>query len=570
MAIDVFTISAIADELRANVLGGRLQAVIDVDALGIGFELYARGKRHYLYLSAEPAQPRAHLSPGKLRRALPKPTQLGLLCRKYLPGAALVAISQPAWERALELQFESADGSFRLIAELIPRRANVLLLQDGQILDCIKRVGPEENRYRLSLPNHKYVPPPPARDQAHPAALSAADLAAMLDSAQKPSMQTRRLLPAKILGIGPLMAKEIVFRATGDSAARIENTAVDALHAAMRALVMPLLDRRWQPGIGSLGGLPVAYSVFPLSHLQWQARPTASAAVSEFYAVLQGDDAYHKAKQPTAAALDGAEARLNAKLASLQAGLKDDSALEKIKQSGELILAYQYAISAGQTELSAYYDADAAELRIPLDAARSPLENAQAYFRRYEKAKSARAALPALIAETELELRYIAQLRADLALARNWLEIDDVLQALQARGHWRGPRQKRLGGGERSGPLRVVSRDGYVIWVGRNSRQNEIVTFKKANGQDIWLHARDAPGAHVVIRNDGRRIPESLIAEAAAVAAWYSSLRAETRAQVDYTRVKYVRAVKGGGAGMVTFRNEKSIFVAPRAEAILS
>ena len=154
-------------------------------------------------------------------------------------------------------------------------------------------------------------------------------------------------------------------------------------------------------------------------------------------------------------------------------------------------------------------------------------------------------------------------------MAANWPEIDDVIQNLQARGHGQGARLKRIGGGGRAGPQRIVSREGYVIWVGRNSRQNEQVTFKTANAQDIWLHARDVPGAHVVIRNDGRRISEELIAEAAAVAAWYSKRRNDTNVQVDYTRVKYVKAIKGAGPGMVTYRNESSVNVQPRDEAVL-
>ena len=177
--------------------------------------------------------------------------------------------------------------------------------------------------------------------------------------------------------------------------------------------------------------------------------------------------------------------------------------------------------------------------------------------------------MPALIDETRLEMSFLEQLESDLQTAANWPEIDDVIQILQARGHWRGKQVRRMGGG-RQGPLRVVSRDGYIIWVGRNSRQNEAVTFKRANPQDIWLHARQVPGAHVIIRNDGRRIKDELIAEAAAVAAWYSKRRGDSSVQVDYTRVKYVKAIRGAGPGMATYRNESTLSVRPQDESILS
>lgn len=569
MSFDSFAVSALVDEFEDTILDGRIQDTIAVDALGIGLEVYANRARHYLYLSADPRSPRAHLVSAKLRRGLSKPTQLGLLLRRYVEGGRIVGVSQPPWERILQLDIAGHEGEVSLIAELMPRRANVLLIQGGVILDCLNRVGPADNRYRLSLPNHDYVPPPPIRGKLEPARVTAAALANILDSAEKDSQQARRLLPGPILGLSPLMAKEIVFRATRDPLTAARDTDANSLHSALQEVIAPLLRRIWQPGIGSIESVPAEVSVFPLRHLEWQSCQSISRAIDQFISAVSGADAYKPAKQPVQAAIDETKAKLSAKLASLQRGLRDDSELEHLRQSGELILAYQYAIAAGQEELRAQYDLNAPELVIPLDPKRSPLENAQDYFRRYEKAKGALDAVPALIAETRTEQGYIEQLESDLAIASNWPEIDDVIQSLQNRGHWQGKRLKRLGGGGRQGPLRLVSRDGYVIFIGRNSRQNEAVTFKSANRDDIWLHARDVPGAHVVIRNDGRRIKEELIAEAAAVAAFYSKLREDSRVQVDYTRVKYVKPIKGAGPGMVTYRNESSIVVRPQDEEIL-
>ena len=569
MNLDTFTISALADELSETIFGGRVQDVIDVDALSIGLEIYADRRRRYLYLSAHALHPRLHLFDAKLRRGLQRPTQLGLLLRRFVEGGRILRVTQPAWERLLEIEIGGQDGTFRLVAELMPRRANVLLLRDGMIMDCLNRVGPKENRYRLSLPNHEYRPPPPIRGQLDPSMVTEADIQNLLASAEKESTQTRRLLPGRILGLSPLLAREIVFRAAGDLNARAADTDTGQLFAAFHDVVTPLVDRRWQPGIGSVDGLPEAFSVFPLTHLDWTESDTISGAIQDCFGAMTGVDAYKEAKKPVQAAIDETRAKLRAKIESLRRGLPDEGELQRLKQAGELILAYQYDLSVGQRELRAQYDPEGPELLVSLDPERSPLENAQAYFRRYEKAKLAAAALPALIAGAQLELDFVEQLESDLAAAANWPEIDDVIQILDERGHWQGARRKLIGGG-RQGPLRVVSRDGYVIWVGRNSRQNEKVSFKLANAQDIWLHARDVPGAHVVIRNDGRRISQALIAEAAAIAAWYSKRRNDSNVQVDYTRVKYVRAIKGGGPGMATYRNEKSISVQPRDESILN
>ena len=570
MSLDAFTISALVDELTETITGGRVQDIIDVDQMTIGLEIYATGKRHYLVLCADAAEPRVHLADARLRRGTAQPTQLGLLFRRYIAGGVVIAVSQPPWERLLQIELEGREGALRIIAELMPRRANVLLIRDGVILDCLNRVGPDENRYRLSLPNHKYVPPPPIRNQLDPAALSAPDLEGLLRNAEKPTAQLRRLLPGSILGLSPLLAKEIAFRAAGDARARVADADAAELFRAFGEVMTPLLQRQWQPGIGSIDGVAAEVSVFPLRHLEWSACSSISAAISRYAGSSSGPDAYRAAKQPVQKALDEAKAKLSAKIASLERNLKGDSDRDLLRQSGELILAYQYAIQDQQTELRAQYDPAAPELIIRLDPERSPLENAQNYFRRYEKAKSAAEALPRLLDETRLELSLLAQLESDLQIAANWPEIDDVIQILQARGHWPGKQVRRMGGGGRAGPLRVVSRDGYVIWVGRNSRQNETVTFKRANPQDIWLHARQVPGAHVIIRNDGRRIKAELIAEAAAVAAWYSKRRGDANAPVDYTRVKYVKAIKGAGPGMVTYRNETSLFVQPQDESILT
>ncbi len=565
MNFDSFAIAALVAELSERIVGGRVQDVIDTDALGLGLEIYAARKRRYLYLSADAQHPRALLIDGKLRRGLNKPSQLGLLFRRYIQGSLITAVSQPPWERLLELEVA---GNWRIIVELMPRRANVLLVRDGVILDCLKRVGPAENRYRLSLPNHDYIPPPPIVGRMDPAAITVADLERLLASAENDRLQIRQLLPRNILGMSPLLAREIVFRASGDATTTVLDSDAASLYQAFEELIEPLLQRQWQPGIGYVDGVARRFSVYPLRHLDWRACETLSAAVSACFGSMAGIEAYAEAKKPVQAAIDEARAKLNARLVSLRKGARDDRELEELRQSAELILAYQYGIAEGQGELRAQYELDGPERLIRLNPDRNPLENAQAYFRRYDKAKAARAKVPALLRETQTELDFIEQLETDLKAARNWPEIDEVIQLLQARGHGGDQALKRIGGG-RTGPLRVVSRDGYVIWIGRNSRQNEQVTFKRAKPRDIWLHARETPGAHVVIRDDGRRISEELIAKAAAIAAHFSKRRDDARVNVDYTRVKYVKAIKGAGPGMVTYRNERTLAVRPRDESIL-
>jgi predicted ribosome quality control (RQC) complex YloA/Tae2 family protein len=571
MYLDVFTLSALVDEFLDVLVGGRVQDVLDVDQTGIGLEIYAEHRRQYLYLSADPTNPRVHLVPDKLRRGLVKPTQVGLLMRRYVEGGGVAHVSQPPWERILQIDVEGPEGEVSLIIEPMERRSNILLVQKGIILDCMRRVGPEENRYRLSLPGHEYKLPPPQVGKHEPMKVSLDEFSLFFEMNEDPRRKAHQVLASRLLGISPLLAKEIVFRAGGDANQKAADAEPERLYEALREVVSPLAKRDWQPGIVSRDDFTVeAYSVYPLHSLPgWQQVESVSEALTAYYGAPVGDDAYRAAKIPVRAALHEAQARLQAKLASLERSLKDDSEREVLRQSGELILAYQYALQPKQAELCAQYDPDAPELVIRLDPELSPLENAQAYFAKYEKAKRALEDVPGLVEETSNDLAFLAQLDVDLELAASWPEIDEVQQALQAKGYWRGQPTKRITGSGLSAPLKVVTPEGFVIWVGRNSRQNEQVTFGKGGGQDLWLHARQIPGSHVVIKFDGRQIPDTVIEQAAALAAYYSAGRAENKVPVDVTRCMYVRKIKGGAQGMVTYRNEETRSVAPKSEAQL-
>lgn len=565
MYLDSFTLSALVDEFMDTFVGGRIQDVIDVDETGIGLEVYANGRRHYVYISADNTRPRLHVSQDKLRRGLQRPTQVGLLLRRYVEGGRVVHVSQPPWERVVHLHIEGEDGEVEIIVEPMERRANLLLVREGVILDCVRRVGPEDNRYRLSLPNHRYQTPPPQTGKRDPYSIALVDVIGFFEQNRDPKRKAFQVLTGHLLGFSPLLAREVVFRAAGQAALRASDADPHRLHEAIGAVLEPLKHREWQPGLAETDEEGIsAFSVYPLTHLPgWQPVERVSDAIIAYYGAPLGDEAYEAAKRPARAALGEARAKLTAKLAALRRSMTDDSEREVLRQSGELILAYQYTLEKGQTVLEAQYEADGPLLTINLDPRLTPLENAQHYFTRYNKAKRALEDVPGLIEQTETELGYIDQLEMDLSLASSWPDIDDVQQALQSGGYWQGKRVKRIGGGGQSAPLRILVGDGFVVWVGRNSRQNEIVTFKRGSAEDYWLHARGIPGAHVVVKFDGRTIPQGVLDQAAGLAAHFSRGRDEASVPVDITRVKYVKKIKGAAQGMVTYRNERTVNAVP-------
>ncbi len=417
---------------------------------------------------------------------------------------------------------------------------------------------------RVSLPGKPYEPPPPQRLKRDPLALTPALLGEMLDA--NPGERAREVLTRGVLGISPLLAREIVFRATGEANARAGDTAPRALLTVLQEMFGALREGRFQPGVVRSEGTVTAYAAYPLTHLEgWEPTSGISAALVQYYGPLVGADAYDAARQPVRQAIAEARARLQKKLESLRGGLQDDATLERLRQSGELLLAYQYTLPPGARELRAAYEVDGPELVISLDPTLTPLENARRYFEQYEKAKRARAGVPELIAAAEQELAYLDQLATDLELATNWPEIGEVQEALQQQGYWRGPRTVGPRGGL-AGPLKVTTDSGHVIWIGRNARQNDQVSFEKGGPADLWLHARGVPGAHVIIKSGGGDVPPEVIQRAAELAAYYSAARNEARVLVDVTQRKYVRKIKGGKPGMVTYRNETSIEVVPRGD----
>jgi predicted ribosome quality control (RQC) complex YloA/Tae2 family protein len=289
--------------------------------------------------------------------------------------------------------------------------------------------------------------------------------------------------------------------------------------------------------------------------------PSISQAIEAYTAAAASADPYAAAKRPVRQAIEGARGRLEGRRASLARSLEEAADAEQWREWGEWILAYAHTVEAGQSELVAE-TGQGQPLHIPLDPQLSAVDNAQAYFARYRKAQRAEEQLPRQLREVELALRDLDQLDTDLDLAASRPEIEEVRSALVEAGHLRSKKRRR--GMPRSQPLSLASPDGLSILIGRNSRQNDEVTFRRASGDDWWFHARGVPGAHVIVRTEGGALPEPSTRRAAELAAYFSRLRGEPDALVDYVQRRHVRRIPGGAPGLVTYRQEQTIRVQPR------
>ncbi len=567
MTFDALTVAAVRDEIQAQLLGGRVERVVLPAQLAVGLEVYAHGTKRWLFASAHPQQASVYLTSERLARASDDVSPLLLLLRKYVRDGRLVAVEQPPWERVLALRFEKHDDegllrSSSLIIEIMGRHSNIVLVgEDGRVLDSAKRVGPALSRYRTVMPNQPYTPPPPP-DRPSPAAVAEGQLAHLCARAG-PQAALWQALVGALAGVSPLLAREIAFRATGNTATLLADVSWPAVEGVLRQIVADVAGHHWTPCLGLLSGEPAAFAAYELHQFaDRRLVGSISEAVEAFNARLPAPT---RAGETGKAALREMIASLRERALRRQRSLKETlparEKVERLRRQGELLLAYGHGLPAGARTLVA--DGEVIEVDPTLSAA----DNAQRYFREYQKAKAGLAEVPALLEQVERELGFLDQVATDLELASTPAELAEVRQELSAAGLLKveGPAKQK--GREKSLPLGrpIISADGFEILIGRSARQNERITFDLGAGGDVWLHARGVPGAHVLVKSRGREVPERTLREAAAYAAYFSQARGAANVAVDCTLQRHVRRLKGAPPGMVTYEGERTLHVRPAA-----
>lgn len=642
MYVDALTLAALAGEWRLLLPRARIDTIIQPTEYSLAFQCYAPGENgqggqnRWLYLSAHPQYARAHITVRKPAKIVNEPPPFVMLLRKYLEGTRIESVAQPRWERVLEIivSHPSAPGSeertrYRLILEIMGRMSNLILCNEqGLILGSLKHVGADINRYRVVATNVPYVPPPPQQrsfagqllPRLEPTTVTAAQLAIIpanesIEEREAPAKKGKaperaklwQLLTRNLLGFSPLVAREVVYRALGETEA-----AVDALQddAGWEELAWNIRDLsglydtcQWRPQIverpssSDASAKPVAFAAYTLEQyaeqpdVQVRQSPSLNVLVDEYYAGVEWNDAMGAVRAPLKKVLHSQRERCKRKAEILREETAAVEEASSYRLQAELLLAYQNEVVQGMASVELEnYAASADEphmLKIALDPRFDAVGNANRLFNKYHKLRRALALLPEQIEQNETELATIEQLLTDLDLAENPAEAVLVRAEVQAAGYLRGkhaekqvkshPRGKGKSGkggksvGSGGGvPLSLRSTDGFTLLVGKNSRQNEEVTFHQATGSDLWLHARGVPGAHVIVKAGGREIPRSTVDQAASLAAYYSQGRGSTSVPVDYTLQRYVRHMKNGAPGMVIYEREKTIYVPPAGEPLAS
>jgi predicted ribosome quality control (RQC) complex YloA/Tae2 family protein len=579
MPFDALALHAVADELRASVVDGRVQKAFLADEHSLALELYAHGERRWLLASAHPEAARAHLVTEPLRRGTERITPFLLLVRKHVRDARLVAIEQPPLERVLELRLAHLDETglrreMALMLELMGRRSNLVLVdEDGTILDALKRVSRKLNPKRPIVPHVRYTPPP-AAERLDPRLATSYFALEPVARASAKEQTLAQLLMAHLAGLSPFLAEELAYRATGEHRPPATSELPWAeLQQAASELFDPIDTHTWEPHLVLRDGAPVDATPYRPRHLpasDLEAAESVSIAFERLYtagtpravAVRQTPPAqgpHGLVRAPLEAALAVRRAELERKAAALQRSLEGAERADGLRAAGEAVLASLHTIRPGQERL------EFEGREVALDPGLTPLENAHRYFDEYTRARDAGRVVPELVDETRLELRYLDEMTAQVRLAEDAATLEQLRRELVAGGLLKPNRgeAKRGRAAPPKGGLRRTQLDGFEVLVGTSAVGNERVTFELADPEDMWLHARGVPGSHVIVRSAGQTVPVEVVEAAARLAVQHSAAAADALVVVDCTARKHVRKIRGAPPGLVTYTHEQSLRVRP-------
>lgn len=563
MSFDGTVTRAVVHELKQTILGGKVTKIYQPSEFELVWTIRSQGQNWKLLLSAHPAFPRFHLTEAQIENP-PEPPMFCMLLRKHLEGAIIQAIEQVGMERIVQIDLRTRNElgdevTRRMVIEIMGRHSNLIFLdpESGTILDAIRRVGPSVSQYRQVLPGLSYVTPP-AQNKQDPFAVDKDRFIAGFDYNRG---KMDKQLMERFIGIGPLLAREIIHRAGIGSR--------EKLWEAFAEVISMLRQHQYQPQIVQTKE-KAHFAVVPLTHLNGEAKTfsTISQCLDAFYWGKAERDRVRQQTQDLIRRLEQEIAKNKKKIEVLTAELAEAEQAEQWKIYGELITAYLYQIQRGASEVTVvnYYDPEQNEITIPLDPSLSPAENAQRYFKKYNKAKETKKWNQEQIRKAKEDISYLESVLVQLEHS-NRTEIEQIREELAEQGWIKAqPQTQRKRKKDIPSPAVFTASDGTTILVGKNNKQNDYLTHKLADKHDTWLHTKDIPGSHVVIRS--KRVSEQTLYEAAILAAYFSKARESSQVPVDYTLIKYVKKPSGARPGFVIYENQKTLYVTPKEEIV--
>ena len=565
MPMDGLTIGFAAREINAALLGGRVDKITQPEKDTVIMLVRAGNTNYRLLLCASPNNARCHFTTQNFPNPLEPPT-FCMLLRKQLMGGRILSVKQVGGDRVVYIDIDVVDelGDHvlrRLILEVMGRHSNLILVDgNDRILEAARHVNAEMSRVRQIQPGLTYAAPP-AQDKVSPDQVTAEELLARLTA--QGDVPLAKALGASVTGLSNPTAKELAFRVLDPGVDRTGD--LNGISQRLADLLRRLPDMASPRVLIDDNGDALDVFAFPylgqaVDHQKEFA--TQSEALERYFGARDAQDRISQKSASMVRLLKGQIERCEKKLALQEEELASAARMEEYRIMGELINANLWQLHKGQpqAELDNFYDENGGKLMIPMDIQLTPVQNAQRYFKKYQKARSARETAAEQKEKTLAELDYLEGALLDVGKCVGESELEEIREELARTGYVkRNTNRRQQRALPKSKPYRYQSSDGIEIHVGKNAAQNDRLTTG-ARPNETWLHAKDMPGSHVIIRQEGE-IPDTTLMQAAILAAWYSKGQRSSMVPIDYTLKRYVKKPGGAAPGMVIYTNQHTLYM---------
>ncbi len=581
MPFDGIVTKCIVNELNLILSGGRIEKVFQPETDEIVMLIRSKGQNYRLVASANANYPRLHITSAQKEN--PKtPPVFCMLMRKHIAGGKLLDISFHDYERVISIHVESVNelGDLsvkKLVVEIMGKHSNIILLNsEDKIIDAVKHIDNDISSVREIMPARQYILPPPQNKQL-PENVSPSNLVNKEDTDSK---HIEGLLLNSVKGFSPYTCRDICANAGVASKTPVTellNTDKVNIISALSNYLDKIKTNSFEPCLiyeDKNFLRPIDFYCFrPLRSPYVQEYELLSNALDDFYSRRDTTERLGQKKGDVVKVVKNGIERCEKKVSIFTDKLRDVADREKLKLFGELITANIYCIPTGAKSVRVlnYYSENEEYIDIPLNEYRSAQDNAQRYFKQFSKAKSTHINVTQQLQDTLSELQYLESVKIMLENCSSKQEIDEIRQELIDQGYMKSSvRNSKKKLDKPSPPLEFVSSDGFQILVGKNNRQNDLLTLKTAGSYDLWLHTKNIPGSHVIIRTERREVTNATLVEAAILAAYHSSAKMSYNVPVDYTIVKNVKKPSGAKPGMVIYENFKTINVTPDENKVIA
>ncbi len=557
MPFDGFVTRALVHELEQEIIHTRIHKIYQPHQSDLVLHLRGKGNASSLIISANPTYPRLYLTDKSFVNPI-EPPMFCMLLRKHLEGGIIENIQQIDLERIIHLDIRVRDelGDLqlkRLIIEIMGRHSNIILInpETNLIIDGIHHVNAAISSYRQVLPGREYKAPP-EQNKINPLE---ANQEQFLSSLRFNEGKLDKQLVDSFTGLSPAIAKEILYQAVLPTKEKLWN--------AFKQWMEQTKGHHYQPSIVN-GEQKADFSIFPLTYIKGETNSLSSInqCLAMFYEQKAERDTVRQKALDLSKIVQIEKNKNEKKIEHLLQDLTQAKDAATYQLYGELITAHLHLVKRGDKEVTVinYYDENQREMTIPLDPIKSPSDNAQAYFKKYNKLKTSLTYIDREQKKTKAELEYLDTILTQLENA-NVKDIEDIREELTEQGYLKAKKKINRRKNKKPEIESFTSSEGMTIYVGKNNYQNEYLTHHLAASNDTWLHTKNIPGSHVVIRS--KEFDEQTLYEAAMLASYFSKAKLSSQVPVDYTLIKYVKKPNGAKPGFVIYDNQKTLYVTP-------